>query len=106
MNRHILYIATICLFVFIVTIIQIGCPIFYLVGIQCPTCGVTRALFSLMHFDVAGYFYYHPLAIPLVLSVLLMLHLKILKRKRVIYGFVAVTLILNTALYIVREFLM
>ena len=104
-NRHILYVAIIYLFIFVLTAFEIRCPLYYLLGVRCPTCGVTRALLSLFNLDVEGYFYYHPLAIPLVVSVLLMLHIKILKRQGIVYGFVAITLALNTALYIAREFL-
>ena len=102
MSRHILYIAIICLFIIVMTTFKIRCPIFYLFGERCPTCGVTRALISLLNFDIAGYFYYHPLAIPLAISVLLTLHFTVLKRRCAVYWVVAVTLVLNTVLYIVR----
>lgn len=37
------------------------CPSSYLFGIPCPTCGLTRALFSLLSFDIKKSFYYHAL---------------------------------------------
>ena len=78
--------------------------IFYLTGWRCPTCGVTRAILSLARLDVKGYFEYHPLAIPLVISVLLMIHVKHVAHPWRVYSFVAVTLLLNTGVYVVRLF--
>ena len=103
-NRHILYFTIICLFVFITTIFKLKCPFIYLTGLDCPTCGVTRACLSLLKLDINGYFHYHPLAIPLVLSVLFMIHVKHLKHKWIVYLFITLTLIANTILYIEKIF--
>ena len=37
------------------------CPFSYIIGISCPGCGMTRALFSVLLFDFTSAFYYHPL---------------------------------------------
>lgn len=37
------------------------CPILWLTGVPCPGCGMTRACGALLHLDIAGAFYYHPL---------------------------------------------
>lgn len=42
-------------------IIGITCPIKYITGISCAGCGMSRAYFSLLHFDFKSAFYYHPL---------------------------------------------
>lgn len=52
----------------------IGCPIRFATGIPCPTCGITRALISLLHLDFAGYFYYLPPALPLIAAILMLIH--------------------------------
>lgn len=39
----------------------IGCPIHYITGINCPGCGMSRALFQILRFDIRGAFLYHPL---------------------------------------------
>ena len=101
-KRHILYFTVICLFVIITSLLGIKCPFTYLFRVPCPTCGVTRAMVSLFKFNIEGYFYYHPLAIPLILSVLLMIHEKCFKRKWAIYSFAALTLTANLCLYAVR----
>ncbi len=38
-----------------------GCLPRYLTGIPCPSCGMTRAFFSLVQFKFAAAFHYHPL---------------------------------------------
>lgn len=37
------------------------CPFNYILGISCPGCGMTRALFALLHLDFSLAFHYHPL---------------------------------------------
>ncbi len=54
--------------------LDVSCPILWLTGYPCPTCGCTRAMLSLLRLDFAGYLSYQPLALPLGLSVLGLLH--------------------------------
>lgn len=42
-------------------VIGIGCPIKFLTGVPCAGCGMTRAWICLLHLDIKGAFYYHPL---------------------------------------------
>jgi len=37
------------------------CPLRWFLGIPCPCCGFSRAALSLLKFDFAEAFYYHPL---------------------------------------------
>lgn len=50
------------------------CPIARWTGLQCPTCGTTRALWSLLHLRFAEAFAYNPFVFLLVpvMSVILM----------------------------------
>ena len=61
---------TVVIFLFIVLlkIFNITCPIKYLSGISCAGCGMTRAWLSLLHLDFSAAFTYHPLFLfgPLV----------------------------------------
>ncbi len=52
-------------------IFKLGCPLKFVTGISCPGCGMTRAYLSLLHGDVKGAFFYHPLffVLPLALVV-------------------------------------
>ena len=44
------------------------CPILAMTGWQCPGCGGTRALFSLLHGDVAASFAMNPLLLSLYVT--------------------------------------
>lgn len=63
------------------------CPFSFFLGISCPGCGMTRAFLSLLQFDFAQAFYYHPL-FPLVIALVLLyclyrLHLISLSKKTI-----------------------
>ncbi len=45
----------------LLSILHIGCPIKFITGISCPGCGMTRAIFSLLRFNIRDAFHYHPL---------------------------------------------
>ena len=51
----------IILYIFICSILNIGCPILYFTGIPCPGCGMTRACIELLHLHFIEAFYFHPL---------------------------------------------
>ena len=55
-------------------ILPIGCPINYFLHIDCPACGSTRAIISLLRGDIRAYFTYNPVALPLLAVVLFALH--------------------------------
>ena len=101
-GRHILYFFIICLFIFVITYYDIGCPILRFVGIPCPTCGVTRAIVSLIKGDLRGYFSYHPLAVPLAVAVALMIHAQRLKHPKGIIFFSVSVAVVNLVLYIAK----
>ncbi len=42
-------------------VLGVGCPIKFLTGVSCPGCGMTRAMWSLLHLNFGRAFYYHPL---------------------------------------------
>lgn len=44
----------------------IVCPFYKLLGIQCAGCGMTRAVFALLRFDIIGAHKYNMLVIPTV----------------------------------------
>ncbi len=100
---HGIIILAILLYLFFLDYFSIGCPIRFLTGVPCPTCGVTRALLSLLHLDFAGYFRYNPMAVPLCAALFLAFHEKLLRISRKWY----LTLIIGTAvltcvIYLVR----
>ena len=63
-------------------ILPIGCPIKYFLHIDCPACGSTRAIISLLRGDIRAYFTYNPVALPLLAVVLFALHRKLFNLSR------------------------
>lgn len=57
--------------------LPIKCPIKYFLGFDCPTCGMTRAMFALAGGDFQAYLDFNPAALPFVLVVLFALHSKL-----------------------------
>ena len=47
------------------------CPGKRFLGVICPTCGMSRALISLLRLDVGGYFHYNAMALPMAAVLLL-----------------------------------
>lgn len=75
---HVGILAAVGLFIGALDYFSIGCPIRFLTGVPCPTCGTTRALLSLARLDLRGYVYYNPLALPVCVVLWLALHSKLL----------------------------
>lgn len=63
------FLLIVLLYIAVMSITGIGCPIRWFTGISCPGCGMSRAFFSLLHLDFAGAFRYHPLIYPVILFV-------------------------------------
>ncbi len=55
-------------------LLPFGCPIKYFLHFECPACGSTRAILSLLKGDIGGYFNYNPMALPLLFVALFGLH--------------------------------
>lgn len=53
--------------------IPLRCPLLFLTGLRCPTCGLGRALLAAVSGDWNRSWTYHPLAIPLLFGAFLML---------------------------------
>lgn len=51
--------------------VKIPCLFKSVLGIACPTCGMTRAMLSLLHGDIINTIYYNILAIPLVIILII-----------------------------------
>ncbi len=60
MKKHTVVIVVSALFLLPVLLGIYTCPVWAVVGIPCPACGMTRAAVSLMHLDLAGAWQMHP----------------------------------------------
>lgn len=82
--------------------IPMGCPIKLFTGVSCAGCGMTRAYFSLLHFNFSEAFHYHPLFICPIIFVAVYIMTKLgfpKKAAKVIYSIMAFLFI---AVYIFR----
>ena len=78
------------------------CPISLVFGISCPTCGVTRALISLVQLDFSAYAEYNIMALPLLAAFGLALLGNYFKRKKFLYVILYSILAVNSVYYAVR----
>ena len=81
----------------------VGCPIRWITGITCPSCGMTRAALSLLKFDFVSAFTYHPLIFVLPIFAVIYLIRKRLPKKTQTF-FVYTFIILFIVVYILRLF--
>ncbi len=82
--------------------LEITCPILALFGFPCPTCGVTRALLSLIFLKPLDYFRYNAMAIPLVFALFLALFEHRLRNRKAVIAAVFAILLINTVYYSIR----
>ena len=76
----------------------IGCPIRFLFDVQCPGCGMTRAVVSALRFDFASAFAYHPAwLVPPIAAVLYVIFAKNEKARSVTLLAAAVLLLAGHA---------
>lgn len=87
-------------------VIFASCPIRSLTGIPCPSCGITRACFSVIQGDLNSALYYHPLFfLPFLVAIISFLIFKkerSQKVKTIYYIFLSLCVILYTIVYIIR----
>lgn len=103
LGMHLLFLSLGIIFLFIYSWLDITCLLRYITGVPCPTCGATRAMFSLARLDFVGYWLYNPMAFPLVIAFLAVFHFKLLPKWRLfIIIYVSIVIVLTVVLYIYR----
>lgn len=79
------------------------CPIKKYFGIGCPSCGLTRALKSLIHFRFRESFFYHPLLILIIPAIFFGVNAeKFPRQKKFINVYLIMTSILFVIVYLIR----
>ena len=102
LRRHILPVTVICIYFAVGATGVITCPIRALLDIPCPTCGVTRAMLSLVTLDLEGYVHYNVMALPLIVAVLVAIHRRLFKHKAIADILLFTVLAVNTVYYAFR----
>lgn len=103
LGMHLLFLGLGILFLFIYSWLEITCLLRFITDVPCPTCGATRAMFSLARLDFVGYWFYNPMSFPLVIAFLAVFHYKLLpKWRKFIIVYVSIVLVLTVVLYVYR----
>lgn len=103
LKLHLIILISIVLYIIFVNVTKIYCPIFFIIGKPCPTCGSTRAILSLLSFDFDDYFYYNATALPLGIFTLLGVHGKFVKKHfKYLDFFVILAAIISFLYYLFR----
>lgn len=99
-----IFIFVILIYYLILLILDMTCPIKDLLGISCPGCGMSRALFNAIQFKFDKAFYYHPLwiVLPICVIILMISHYK--NKKKIFYTCMISFSILLIIVYIYRMF--
>ena len=103
-KRTAIYGAALVLYVLIISVLNIGCPIYAITRIECPTCGVTRAMISLLRLDFASYVNYQPFALPLIIAVCLMINVEFIKHKSFVTAISLAIVFANFVFYTIKMF--
>lgn len=85
--------------------LPIKCPIKYFLHFDCPTCGMSRAMFSLLRGDFASYMSFNPMALPFLLVLLFGLHGRLFPiNKKAKNSIVIIGVLCVAFVYIMRTF--
>lgn len=106
--RYLIRCAVILAVTAVILLLTYHCPIKLIFGIDCPTCGMTRAFIALLRLDIPSAFGYHELfPIILVLAVYLLLRTRINLGRRgksaekVMFGLIIALFILRWAVKLI-----
>ncbi len=85
--------------------LSVECIFIMLFGINCPGCGMSRAVFSLLRGDVLGAFSYHPMVFAMpVVYLYIWQNGKVLKN-RLLNNFVLIAIAMGFAINYINSFL-
>ena len=100
-KKHLFIFAVIGIYFFLIAIFDITCPIRYITKVPCPTCGMTRAMMSLIRLDFKGYAEYNVMAFFMITAVMLLIHRDVFKRRKWINWYSTSVLVVNLLVYFI-----
>ena len=100
-KKHIFIFAVIGIYFVLIAIFDITCPIRYITKVPCPTCGMTRAMMSLIRLDFKGYVEYNVMAFFMITAVMLLIHRDVFKRRKWINWYSMLVLAVNLLVYFI-----
>lgn len=87
----------------IFAIAGIPCVIYYITGVPCPACGMTRAMVAILKGDLQSYMEYNLMALPVALAFLAELFQKAFGKRIIIVHIVSAgVLCINLIYYFTR----
>lgn len=100
-----LLLAGIGIIMLLLSITGIGCPIKTFTGISCAGCGMSRALFSLIHLEFKEAFYYHPLIfiMPMLVPLFFFWEKISFKKRNLIVGFFVIAFLFVYILRLINQ---
>ena len=101
---HLGFVAFIISIIWLYDLTDIGCPIRKLTGVPCPTCGMTRAMLSLLRFDFRAYITYNPAAVPVIVAIWLAFHKRLFSNIKLIDIIIIAIAVFTFVLYIIKNF--
>lgn len=105
LKRHkgvIALVITIVAFYSVLFFLGISCPIKWLFGVSCPGCGMTRATLSALFLNFSDAFYYHPLWLLPLPSLLLWIYFRHKGRRAICNIVLGVVVACFISVYIIR----
>lgn len=90
------------LFVALLYVLHIGCPIKFITGLSCPGCGLTRAWVSFLTLDPVTAMEYHPLfwMIPFIFAIFI--GSNYISNKKVLTAIVVVLIVCFVVVWVIR----
>lgn len=95
-------ILVVCAYYVLLGFLGISCPIRLLIGHNCPTCGTTTAILSLLKGDINGYFTTQPFALLLVIVFGCEVNRSVFKRPIIIDIATIIVAVANFIYYLIK----
>ena len=73
-KKRVIFLAVMHILILVFLIWVWRCPFYFLFGIPCPGCGITRAYLSLLEGNIAEAFYWNPMFLPAGVTFLYAVH--------------------------------